>query len=153
MDKDILKTILKDRLNKGVTVDAKAGGVSMIPMLLPGMLLRVEPCDVSRLEVGDIALFDRGDMLIAHRVLDGNGRETLFRGDSVMVEDGYVENERVVGLVVGVVVGRVVFSLRWFGARLYGKSVIALSPLSYRLNNALAWIVVKILTLKKRIIG
>ena len=149
MDRQAIKQLVIARLSEGRMVDIVASGVSMVPMLLPGKKLRVSKCNPSELRRGDIALFDRGgDALIAHRVVANDGASVVFRGDSTLEEDGRIDYANVIGKVVGAsILGRM-FSICWWWGRLYGRAVLALSPMSYWINYLLARCVVILIRIK-----
>src|SRR5512147_1904858 len=63
----------------------RAGGVSMLPTLVPGDLLEIESATPADLVRGDIVLFSRDGALFAHRViaLDSATASFTTRGDSM----------------------------------------------------------------------
>ena len=63
----------------------RAGGVSMLPTLVPGDLLEIKSATPADLVRGDIVLFFRDGALFAHRVIALDPASTRFttRGDSM----------------------------------------------------------------------
>lgn len=63
----------------------RAGGVSMLPTLLPGDLLEIERAAPAEFRGGDIVLFSRGGSLFAHRLIafDETRARLTTRGDSM----------------------------------------------------------------------
>jgi peptidase S24-like protein len=63
----------------------RAGGVSMLPTLLPGDLLEIERTAPAEFRVGDIVLFSRGESLFVHRLIAIDETRARFttRGDSM----------------------------------------------------------------------
>jgi len=75
-------------------------GWSMFPVFRPGVKVRVAPWTGS-LKVGQVAVFVKGDSLVAHRLLDWDeGRQRwLAKGDTLHWFDGPVLDEHLVGVV------------------------------------------------------
>ncbi len=84
------------------TLQFRALGSSMIPSLWPGDILKVCPGEVADVEAGEIVLFSRESLLVAHRVVRNCGSALITRGDSLPFTDPPVRSEllgRVVGLI------------------------------------------------------
>ena len=81
----------------------RAGGVSMLPTLLPGDLLEIERAAPAVFAVGDIVLFSRGESLFVHRLIaiDETGVRFSTRGDSMGSCDPE-QNRTFLGRVVSV---------------------------------------------------
>lgn len=70
VDPELVSEVLLDALARGETVRVRVQGVSMLPWLRAGDLVRVRPSAELRLRRGDIALFRRGPSnLILHRIV------------------------------------------------------------------------------------
>ena len=70
VDPELVSEVLLDALARGETVRVRVQGVSMLPWLRAGDLVRVRPPVGHRLRRGDIALFRRApSRLILHRIV------------------------------------------------------------------------------------
>lgn len=81
-------------------------GQSMTPTILSGSRLRLR-CSRDVPEVGQIAAFRRGDILVIHRLIriaeSANGQRLfVFRGDGSRFEDPPVTLDEVVGMITAV---------------------------------------------------
>lgn len=83
-------------------VTLKLMGTSMLPVIWPGDLVTVRPCDVSELAVGQIILYRREGILTAHRIVRVRREHLILRGDSLDRCDPPVEMDQVVGCVCSV---------------------------------------------------
>lgn len=61
--------LLKDSLAKYGCVWVRLVGKSMLPFLKSGTLMAVHKTDIKDIQIGDIALFKKDDITIAHRVI------------------------------------------------------------------------------------
>jgi signal peptidase I len=121
-----LQTI-ENLLRDGHPVSFRAEGWSMHPTIRDGEVITVAPLGRSRVHIGEVLLYRRGDTPIAHRVvrLDSHsGRSTMLvlQGDAVPYRDRPVTPEQVLGRVRTVQRGgrRVrlgLLSLSWLRAR------------------------------------
>lgn len=124
-----ISPLVRALLARGLSVDAEARGGSMLPMLLPGVKVRIAPCNAAEMRRGDIVVFVRGDAYVAHRVLRNTGSSLLCHGDGVAIADGYVPYANVVGRVVKArVAKRFMLSTCNFAARSYGAAVVMCQP-------------------------
>jgi signal peptidase len=85
--------------NFGV-VRLKVTGASMIPAIWPGDVIIVRTA-LAQLQPGQIVLYRREGMLIAHRITRIHGKLLTTQGDSLPNEDPPVNEADIVGLVVG----------------------------------------------------
>ena len=70
VDSELVSEVLLDALARGESVRVRVQGVSMLPWLRAGDLVRVRPPVGHRLRRGDIALFRRTpSRLILHRIV------------------------------------------------------------------------------------
>lgn len=83
----------------------RASGTCMYPVIKPGDILSVDPKDISRITVGDIAVYKRNDQLFGHRILKkemDNGRTyVVTKADRAAQgsKDGPFYAEDVLGVV------------------------------------------------------
>jgi len=87
-------------MDKGQPVWFDGAGWSMFPLFRPGTQVRVAPLK-SPLKAGEVAVFIKGDSLVAHRLLDWDeGRQRwLAKGDTLHWFDEPVFEKNLVGLV------------------------------------------------------
>lgn len=71
-------------------------GSSMLPVILPGDVLKVE---AGQAALGDIVVFIRNDRVWAHRVIAISGNEIVTRGDANPNPDASLHYEEVLGRV------------------------------------------------------
>ncbi len=84
------------------TLQFRALGSSMIPSLWPGDILKICPGQIADVNAGEIVLFSRESLLVAHRVVRNCGSALITRGDSLPFTDPPVGSE-LLGRVVGVI--------------------------------------------------
>ena len=68
MDHNEVSGLLKDSLRKYGSVWMRLEGKSMLPFLKSGTLISVRHADIKDIHLGDIVIFKKDDMTIAHRV-------------------------------------------------------------------------------------
>ncbi len=97
--------LLRRRLPPGEPVLLPVRSGSMAPLMPVGSRIAVEAVAGDRCEVGDVAVFARGQRLVAHRLLlawaVGADRWFLERGDGVSAP-GLVPQRAILGRVVAV---------------------------------------------------
>src|SRR4051812_40848651 len=86
-------------------------GGCMRPWIWPNGTLHVEPCKMSDLRVGDIAVWFEGTRFIAHRVVCIGTDELFTRRDSSLLPDPPVEPHRILGRAVRFTRGRISYRL------------------------------------------
>jgi hypothetical protein len=74
----------------------------MMPTIWPGDILTVRRCSLADLKLEQIALYQRGNALVAHRVTDIRSGYLTTRGDSSLLDDSPVRESEIVGLVVSI---------------------------------------------------
>lgn len=74
-----------------------ARGASMWPAVRDGALVRVTPCPMDLLRVGDLAAVDRRGELLVHRVISRSRDAVVLRGDSMPAPDGSFDADRFLG--------------------------------------------------------
>ena len=99
---------------------------SMVPALMPGDLVRLEPASITMLKAGDvIVLKDSRGALICHRMVrrfQEEGRYWIVtKGDRSTHEDAPVEQDQIVGRVAAVLRPRIVHRFLWYGRRWGGR--------------------------------
>ncbi|MCA9521168.1 MAG: hypothetical protein KC609_09350 [Myxococcales bacterium] len=101
----IATELLRERLLDGGSIVTSSLGVSMEPALRSGVELRVERCALDSLRRGDIVCLDRGDQLVAHRLIalvsSGGRRWFLTRGDNNLLPDRPLPEPAYLGRVTG----------------------------------------------------
>jgi hypothetical protein len=83
-------------------VHFKATGDSMLPSVWPGDVLTVRRQSFSEFRPGQIVLYDRGQGLVAHRMVDRSGGQLITRGDSLRRNDVPVHEDQILGRVVSI---------------------------------------------------
>ena len=75
----------------------KTRGVSMYPTILTGDTLLVKKTEGKALKKGDVAVYKRNGLLIAHRVIGQSNGVYLTRGDMYMFGKERVSAENIIG--------------------------------------------------------
>ena len=91
-----IKSVLLELLKEGRSTEVHAKGISMYPLLRPNDKLLVTP---TKAKVGDIAVFDRKDVLVAHRVYKIIEDIYFLKGDSLIFEDQPIPQDKILGIV------------------------------------------------------
>ena len=102
----IYHDMVREELEKGIAMRFKAQGGSMSPFIVAGDTVTVEPADTRELRVGDVVLFQSGDLAVVHRMLyryvRGGTVYLLTKGDSVPQPDQPVPHTRLLGRVTAI---------------------------------------------------
>lgn len=118
-------------------------GVSMYPMLRyrkdPVLIHRAE----KELKPYDIAVYDRGDNYVVHRVLEVRNDIYVIRGDNCIGKE-YVPKEAVVGIVAGFWRFGKYISVENKTYQFYAHFWVAINPL-VRLTHKTKWTIKKVL--------
>jgi len=88
----------------------KFKGSSMCPTLQPGDWLLVEP--LKHYEVGEIVVFHRGRLIIAHRLIKMDGLKAHTTGDYLNSQEEISQSD---------IIGRVQYAIR-------GRNILAIPP-------------------------
>lgn len=90
-------------IDKGESVTIIVSGHSMMPTFVNAVdKIVISPFNPADLKVGDVVLFDRGDQLCVHRIIQRNGDRLVIRGDG----NSFTALEKVkVGAVKGLITG------------------------------------------------
>jgi signal peptidase len=91
--------LVVDVANASGVVHLRVAGSSMIPILWPGDLVFVRPCDFSQLEPGMVIVFRQNERLVIHRIIRWEHGAVVTRGDARARLDGPVDREDVIGRV------------------------------------------------------
>ncbi len=94
------KQLLVALLESGNTVDLKATGLSMFPLLHPSDILRVRPVKVSQLERGDIIVYKNEYKIISHRYIKTEEGKIICKGDGLKYYDTPVLPDNLLGVVI-----------------------------------------------------
>jgi len=105
------------------TFSLTVNGTSMRPALRPGDRIVVQKTPVEQLQVGDLVVFRRENVVITHRLLRGKDDQLLTKGDNMRLLDPPVRAEAVLGRADQLLGGRGplgVAWLSWWEAKMYG---------------------------------
>lgn len=86
--------------NRSIAAVAPSG--SMLPLFGSNAILLQERSDGNDLTVGDIAVYQRGNLLVVHRVTGVYETNLAFRGDNNAGPDGLIAKSAVRSRVVGI---------------------------------------------------
>jgi signal peptidase I len=104
-------SVLDDILSKGQAVQVSVRGMSMFPLLMKGDVVLVEPVTYEALRKGDIVVFERNDIWVAHRLLRKANGNLQTQGDGNRLMDADLPISKVKGVVVKVT------KSRWWSAK------------------------------------
>jgi hypothetical protein len=93
----LLNKALVQLLKDGQQVEVPASGLSMFPLLRPGDNLVVKP---QLPQIGDIGVFSKHQILIAHRLINTTDKTFYFKGDALINPDSPTSIDDVLGTVV-----------------------------------------------------
>ena len=94
------KELLIALLESGNTVDIKASGLSMFPLLHPDDILRVRPVKVSQLNRGDVIVYKNEKKIISHRYIKTEEGKIICKGDGLKFYDSTVHPGNLLGVVI-----------------------------------------------------
>lgn len=95
---DEIVEILKLRLSMGESIGISTEGMSMMPYLKDANTIFIKSPEQIRL--GDIVVYVRGKILIAHRVFKIENEKYFVMGDNAPYYFERIEDKEIVGLVV-----------------------------------------------------
>ena len=104
----------------------------MLPSIHPGDVLTVRNQAARNLSVGEIILAQCGRGLVAHRIVGRRGSALVTRGDSLSQNDPPVNEEEVLGRIVGVTRDGRPVNLKLTPAQRLARAVLRRSDLSVR---------------------
>lgn len=113
-------------------------GSSMLPVIQPGDILRVEAGPV---QPGDIIVFTSENSLCAHRLITFSGEMAIARGDGNQRYDAPFPSEQILGRVI---------DLRRAGTTISDLSPRPLASFFIRHSSLLRRIVLRILAIRRR---
>jgi signal peptidase I len=97
-------SLRKQLIENNHSVKIVASGYSMYPFMRPGDVQTISPVPIEEIKVGDVAVFERNNDWISHRVIDiqnNNNEITLIlRGDTSIQLDPLVTKENYIGKTV-----------------------------------------------------
>lgn len=97
-------SLRKQLIESDHSVKIVASGYSMFPFMRNGDIQIISPVPIEEIQIGDIAVFERNNVWISHRVIDiqkTNHEITLIlRGDTCIQIDPLVTEENYIGKTV-----------------------------------------------------
>lgn len=120
-------SVLDDLLSKGQAVQVSVRGMSMFPLLMKGDVVLVKPVTYEALRKGDIVVFKRNNIWVAHRLVRKSGGNLQTKGDGNRSVDPTLPYSSVKGVVVKMMQSRwwlARWSTKWPGRALAYTSVI-----------------------------
>ena len=132
-------TAIADRILSGRSpltgaIDIPIAGCSMVPVLMAGETLRIEPVAADVLRTGDVVVFARDTAMIAHRIIGRSGKILLTRGDARLAPDAPVALRQVLGRAAKAIPIAPRSLLRWIVATVIDQMCL----LALRLHPTLA---------------
>lgn len=99
-------SVLDDLLSKGQSVQVSVRGMSMFPLLMKGDVVLVKPVTYEALRKGDIVVFERNGIWVAHRLVRKAKGNLQTQGDGNQLLDADLPFSKVKGVVVKVTKSR-----------------------------------------------
>ncbi|NJL35113.1 MAG: hypothetical protein HC893_16245 [Chloroflexaceae bacterium] len=90
------------RLQQGQSLVVRVQGNSMLPLLRPGDVVRVEPVSINGIRSGDVLLVAYPHTLLMHRLIAHTAHGWQTKGDNRSLPDAPVPAPAIVGRVVAV---------------------------------------------------
>src|SRR5690554_5887654 len=120
-------SVLDDLLSKGQAVQVSVRGMSMFPLLMKGDVVLVRPVTYEALSKGDIVVFERNEIWVAHRLIRKYDGKLLTHGDGNQLMDAALSFSSVKGIVVKATQSRwwlARWATKWPGRALAYTSVV-----------------------------
>jgi signal peptidase I len=123
-------SLRKQLIENNHAVKIVASGYSMFPFMRNGDVQTISPVPIEEINVGDVAVFERDNDWISHRVIDirktNNAITLILRGDTCIQIDPLVTKENYIGKTVGFERGGNVYEVSSFKRKnkrivLFGK--------------------------------
>ena len=97
-------SILLEVLERGDSIRFRAGGFSMVPLIMNGDVITVGPLSRRGVATGDVIAFRRStdDKILTHRVIVDLHDCLVTKGDAAVFPDGMITLDRVIGRVTRV---------------------------------------------------
>ena len=97
-------SLRKQLIESNHSVKIVASGYSMFPFMRNGDIQTISPVPIEEIQIGDVAVFERNNDWISHRVIDirktNNETTLILRGDTCIQIDPLVTKENYVGKTV-----------------------------------------------------
>ncbi|MBE0648450.1 MAG: hypothetical protein IH596_11775 [Bacteroidales bacterium] len=94
--------LVANQLRAGKTVQVKADGHSMNPLIIKGDLLTIEGINNEDLFPGEVVAFVRRELLFIHRIIEVGRSDgmVLTKGDNLLISDALLSPEKIIGRVI-----------------------------------------------------
>lgn len=97
------EALLHEFLADGLSAAIPVTGASMAPFIRSHDVITLAPLGSRPIHRGDIVAFQRPDgRLVVHRVIGLSSSRILTRGDATSGDDGWIDQEKVIGGVEGI---------------------------------------------------
>jgi signal peptidase I len=97
-------SLRKQLIENNHAVKIVASGYSMFPFMRNGDIQTISPFPIEEIQIGDVAVFERNNDWISHRVIDirktNNETTLVLRGDTCIQIDPLVTKENYIGKTV-----------------------------------------------------
>lgn len=123
IEADIKKVLTED----GVFVSTTSG-VSMRPLLRHRRDTIIVTPTSERLKKYDVALYQRGEAYVLHRVIKVLPDSYIIRGDNCILLE-HVKDEEILGKLTGIYRAEKLVNMNGFKYRFYSRSIVFLNPL------------------------
>ena len=120
---EIKKVLSED----GVFVSTTSG-VSMYPLLRHRRDTIIVTPAAERLKKYDVALYQRGESYVLHRVIKVLPDSYIIRGDNCILLE-HVKDEEILGKLTGIYRAEKEVNMQGGGYKLYSKAIVTLNPL------------------------
>lgn len=104
MNTETATSLRKQLIENKHSVKVVASGYSMFPFMRKGDVQTISPVPIEEIQIGDVAVFERNDDWISHRVISirktNNETTLILRGDTCMQIDPLVTKENYIGKTV-----------------------------------------------------
>lgn len=131
-------SLRKQLIENNHAVKIVASGYSMFPFMRNGDIQTISPFPIEEIQIGDVAVFERKNDWISHRVIDirkTNHETTLIlRGDTCIQIDPLVTEENYIGKTVAYERDGKVYHLETFerkNKRIVWLGAIRIAPLFF----------------------
>jgi phage repressor protein C with HTH and peptisase S24 domain len=91
--------LVTETLREGRPVELRLLGRSMLPLIPPGSVLRIEPARADDVRLGEVVLVDLGGRHLCHRLVYVAGGLAVTRGDAVAECDPPLPADAIIGRV------------------------------------------------------
>ncbi|MGM0574449.1 MAG: hypothetical protein ACQEXJ_01770 [Myxococcota bacterium] len=87
----------REHLAAGRVLRSRTAGWSMWPLVRPGTVVAIQPCEPASVRRGDVVLAEAERSLVLHRVVAATADEVLLEGDARRTPDGWVPRSHILG--------------------------------------------------------